>query len=92
VEILLLGTGLFDSWCLEVMAGAGGCAVVADWQTSGAFPRQVFLSIEEDIPGGIGRALALAPGSAAPVSGPVRIVSGAARPIPAEVRSRVEEK
>ena len=58
VEIFLLGTGSLDPWCLEVMAGAGGSAVVADWATSRAFPRQVFLSVEEDITGGIGRALA----------------------------------
>ena len=92
VEIFLLGTGSLDPWCLEVMSTAGGSAVVADWAMSGAFPRQVFLSIEEDIPAGIGRALApRAPGSG-PVRGPVRVVSGGARPVPAAARSRLEEK
>jgi hypothetical protein len=92
VEIFLLGTGALDPWCLEVMSSAGGSAVVADWATSGAFARQVFLSVEEDIPQGIGRALAAPSSQPGPVAGPVRIVSGSARPGPAAVKSRLEEK
>jgi hypothetical protein len=92
VEIFLLGTGAFDPWCLEVMSSAGGCAVVADWAMSGAFPKQVFLSVEEDIPEGIGRALAASSSHQGRVSGPVRIVSGGARPVPAAAQSRVEVK
>ncbi len=92
VEIFLLGTGALDPWCLEVMSSAGGSAVVADWATSGAFARQVFLSVEEDIPQGIGRALAAPSSQPGPVAGPVRIVSGSARPVPAAVKSRLEGK
>ena len=88
VEIFLLGLGSLDPWCLEVMKDAGGCAVVADWASSGAFPAQVFVSVEEDIPAGISRVLAhLAPKVRA-VDGPVRVVAGKARDVPAAARSR----
>jgi hypothetical protein len=91
VEVFLLGTGSMDAWCLEVLKAVGGCAIVADWSVSGAFPRQVFLSIEEDVPGGIGRGLAgLAAGSRA-VSGPVRILAGTARAVPRAARERLEQ-
>jgi hypothetical protein len=89
-EILLLGTGELDPWCLEVMSSAGGSAVVADWVMSGAFPRQVFLSVEEDIPQGIGRALAAPASRQGPVAGPVRIVVGKARPVPSAAKIRLE--
>ena len=93
VEIILLGTGSFDPWCLEVMAGAGGSAVVADWAASRAFPKQVFLSVEEDIPHGIGRALAARAAGPGAVSGPVYIIiRGAARHVPAAAMSRMEMK
>jgi hypothetical protein len=89
VEIFLLGMGSLDPWCLEVMRDAGGCAVVADWASSGAFPAQVFVSVEEDIPAGIARALGrTAPGTRT-VDGPVRVVAGKARPVPAAARSRM---
>jgi hypothetical protein len=96
VEVFLLGAGSMDAWCLEVLRSTGGCAVVADWSASGAFPRQVFLSIEEDVPGGIGRALAEpaavepAAGSKA-VSGPVRILTGTARRIPPGAQARLKD-
>jgi hypothetical protein len=90
VEILLLGMGSLDPWCLEIMASAGGSAVVADWAVSGAFPRQVFLSIEEDVPRGIGRALAALSSNTAHVRGPVRLFVGSARPVPVGAKSRVE--
>ena len=92
VEIFLLGTGSFDPWCLEVLAGSGGSAVVADWATSRAFPKQVFLSVEEDIPHGIGRALSAPSPGRGEVNGPVHIISGAARPVPAEAIPRMEMK
>ena len=88
VEIFLLGMGSLDPWCLEVMRDAGGCAVVADWASSGAFPAQVFVSVEEDIPEGIARALARAAPGTRVVDGPVRIVAGKARPVPAAAPSR----
>ena len=92
VEVFLLGMGSLDAWCLEDLQTTGGCAVVADWATSGAFPEQVFLSIEEDIQGGILRALAVAGPGAKAVSGPVRIVNGKARPVPEEAHARREGK
>ena len=88
VEIFLLGLGSLDSWCLEVMKDAGGCAVVADWASSGAFPAQVFVSVEEDIPAGISRALEHAAQDVRTVDGPVRVVAGKAREVPAAARSR----
>lgn len=90
VEIFLLGMGNLDAWCLEVLMTTGGCAVVADWAISGAFPEQVFLSIEEDIRGGILRALAVAGPGTSTVSGPVRIVNGRARPVPEAAHARME--
>jgi hypothetical protein len=91
-EIILLGTGSLDSWCLEVMSSTGGSAVVADWAVSGAFPQQVFLSIEEDIPQGIGRALAARSANGGQVNGPVHIVTGSARPVPAAAKLRLEKR
>ncbi|HYW85820.1 MAG TPA: hypothetical protein VFB30_21385, partial [Spirochaetia bacterium] len=79
VEIFLLGLGSLDPWCLEVMKDAGGCAVVADWASSGAFPAQVFVSVEEDIPAGISLALGHAAPDVRAVNGPVRVVAGKAR-------------
>ena len=89
VEIFLLGTGSLDPWCLETMKDAGGCAVVADWASSGAFPDQVFVSVEEDVPAGIARALSRAAPGLRHVDGPVRVVAGRARPVPAAARSRL---
>jgi hypothetical protein len=89
VEMFLLAMGNLDPWCLEVLRDAGGCAVVSDWESSGAFPAQVFLSVEEDIPGGVSRALSLAgPGTRA-VPGPMRIVEGKARRVPTTAKSRL---
>ena len=90
VEVFLFGMGNLDAWCLEVLQTTGGCAVVADWAASAAFPEQVFLSIEEDIRGGILRVLAVAGPGMSAVSGPVRIVNGKARPLPEEARTRRE--
>jgi hypothetical protein len=83
-QILLLGMGSLDAYALEVLLGTGGSAVVADWAASGAFPGQVFMSVEEDIPGGIARAFAEA-GRARSVRGPVRLQGGRAGHFPREV-------
>lgn len=89
VEIFLLAMGSLDPWCLEVLRGAGGSAVVSDWESSGAFPAQVFLSVEQDIPGGISRALSLAGRGTRAVRGPMRIVEGKARHVPTAAKSRL---
>jgi hypothetical protein len=81
-EVFLLGMGALDAYALEVLEGAGGMAVVADWAASGAFPRQVLASVEVDLGGGIRRALAARPGTRQ-VNGPVRLVPGGARVLPA---------
>jgi hypothetical protein len=86
-EIILLGVGSLAPWALEAMKSAGGCAVVAGWEASGAFPEQVFLSVEEDLPGGIARALAAAASGAREATGPVRTVAGKARPLSAEAKA-----
>jgi hypothetical protein len=91
VEIFLLGMGALDAWALEVLKGTGGSAVVGDWSSSGAFPRQVFLSVEEDLAGGIGRALG-SRREAREVMGPVRLVGGRARPVSREMLFLVEGK
>ena len=90
VEVFLLGMGNLDAWCLEALQTIGGCAVVADWAASAAFPEQVFLSIEEDIRGGVLRALAVVGPGIKTVSGPVHIVNGKARPVPEEAHARME--
>jgi basic membrane lipoprotein Med (substrate-binding protein (PBP1-ABC) superfamily) len=89
VEMFLLAMGSLDPWCLEVLRDAGGCAVVSDWESSGAFPAQVFLSVEEDIPGGISRALSLPRMGIHAVRGPMRIVEGKARRVPTAAKSRL---
>ncbi|HVO40785.1 MAG TPA: hypothetical protein VMV03_17260 [Spirochaetia bacterium] len=84
-EFFLLLLGVPDSWCLEIMRGAGGSAIVTDWYASGALPGQVFLSIETDIPGAVARFLSEAKPSGSPVVGAARLVAGQARPVPSEV-------
>jgi hypothetical protein len=90
VEVFLLGMGSLNAWCLEALQTTGGCAVVADWAGSDAFPGQVFLSIEEDIRAGIRRSLAETRPGITTVSGPVRIISGRARRVPEGARARME--
>jgi basic membrane lipoprotein Med (substrate-binding protein (PBP1-ABC) superfamily) len=89
-DIILLGMGSLNPWCLEALKDVGGAAVVADWASSGAFPHQVFLSVEEDVVSGIDRGLAALMRGARSVNGPVRIVTGLARAVPAAARARVE--
>jgi hypothetical protein len=61
---------------LDVLAAAGGSAVMEDWTTSKHRPGQVLAAIEEDLPSGI--AACLARGAPALVAGPVRVVRGEA--------------
>ena len=89
VEVFLLFLGVSDSWALDAMRNAGGCAVVADWSASGAFPRQVFLSVESDIVGGVARFLSRRSFGSVTIDGPVRLVAGKARPIPPRVAAQV---
>jgi hypothetical protein len=90
VEVFLPRLGVQAVACLEALRDSGGSAVVADWQASGAFAGQVFLSIEEDVIGGIGLCLA---GKARPgtvFQGPVRVVCGDARQVPAAAKGKVD--
>jgi hypothetical protein len=89
VEIFLLFMGAPDAWALEDLKDSGGCAVVSDWAASGAFPRQVFLSIETDLVGGVALFLAGTRNAQGTISGPVRVVAGQARAIPRQVSSLV---
>ena len=73
--MFLLGLGERDPVGLEALREGGGAAVVSDWQASGAFPAQVLASVEEDVPGGIARALA-SKSAARSVAGPVKVVRG----------------
>ncbi len=91
VEIFLLFMGAPDSWALEDMKSSGGCAIVSDWQASGAFPQQVFLSVETDLVGGVSRFLSHQE-DAGRVSGPVHIVAGKARSIPLQIASQVRTR
>jgi hypothetical protein len=61
---------------LDVLAAAGGSAVMEDWEASKPRPGQVLASIEDDLPSGI--AACLARGAPAVVSGSVRVVRGEA--------------
>jgi hypothetical protein len=61
---------------LDVLAAAGGSAVVEDWAASRPRSQQVLASIEEDLPAGIGACLVR---DAPPVvEGPVDVVLGGA--------------
>jgi hypothetical protein len=79
-EVILLGLGSLDAWGLEVMKGTGGRAVLADWRSSGAYPGVVLLSVEEDVPGGVAKALRALSRGERGAAGPVRLVAGAASP------------
>lgn len=92
VEIFLLFMGAPDGWALEDLKDSGGSAVVSDWAASGAFPRQVFLSIQTDFVGGVSRFLAGRMDAQGVVSGPVRLVAGRARAVPAQVSTQVARR
>jgi hypothetical protein len=76
VEVFLIGLGERDPLGLEALRDAGGAAIIADWRVSGAFPAQVLLSVETDVPAGIARALDALRTGVAVVQGPVRLVKG----------------
>jgi hypothetical protein len=97
VEIFFPRLGALDSWCLEILKMDGGCAVVSDWASSGAFPEQVFLSVEDGVLEGIEKCLGASGRSEREeigrvVNGPVKLVSGRARPIPDELKLKVETR
>jgi hypothetical protein len=75
-EVFLLGLGQHNSLGLKALHDDGGIAVLADWELSSAFPSQVLLSIEEDVPDGIMRALDALNAGVSLVQGPVRLVRG----------------
>jgi hypothetical protein len=63
-ELRAAGIGVFlyrptgsGSAFLEVLAAAGGIAVVEDWAASRPRPSQVLASVEDDLPAGIARCL-----------------------------------
>jgi hypothetical protein len=75
-EVFLLGLGEHDPLALEALRDSGGIAVVADWQVSAAYPAQVMLSVENDVPGGIMLAMKVLRAGISHVQGPVRLVRG----------------
>jgi len=89
VEIFLLLSGAPDSWALEDLKSSDGCAVVSNWALSRAFAQQVFLSIETDLVGGVAGFLSGQVSAAGIVNGPVFLIAGAARSIPAAVASQI---
>ncbi|MBE3063913.1 MAG: hypothetical protein IMZ69_02705 [Spirochaetes bacterium] len=88
VEIFLPRLGGHDVSCLESLVDAGGCAVTADWEVSGAFPRQVFLSVEERTIDGIARGLAKRGKGGGTVEGTVVLACGEARAVSREIREK----
>jgi hypothetical protein len=76
VSVFLYRPTVSGAAFLDVLAAAGGVAVVEDWAASRPRPRQVLASIEEDLPSGI-RAC-LAPGAAPVVTVAATLVRGAA--------------
>jgi hypothetical protein len=90
VEIMLARLGGFTVAFLEGLRDAGGSAVVDDWAASGMLAEQVFLSVEEDVQAGIGLCLGRGVTPGAVVQGPVRLVCGEARPLPRELKGRVD--
>ena len=78
VQVFLLGLGERDAAGLEALRDAGAKAVVSDWEQSAPLPSQVLASVEEDVEGGITRALAVRDGSRV-VQGPVHLVEGPGR-------------
>jgi hypothetical protein len=76
IDVFLVGLGSLDPWALEVLKTSGGKAVLAGWRASGAFGSQVLLAVEQDVPGGIARALSASSRGQASVEGPVILVTG----------------
>jgi len=90
VELFLLRAGNLAPFLLDSLRETGGTAVVEDWASSRMLPRQVFLSIEEDVPAAVGLCLSRNAAGRSVVYGPVRIMAGEARTLPAPLRERVD--
>ncbi len=88
VEIFLPRLGGHDVSCLESLGDTGGSAVTADWKVSGAFPRQVFLSVEDRTIDGIARGLASRGKGGETVEGTVVLACGKARAVSREIREK----
>jgi hypothetical protein len=89
VEIFLPRIPGFEAVCLEAIRDNGGSAVMSDWAVSGAFSRQVFLSVEEESVAGIVLCLGRAGRAGGVLEGPVGIVCGTARSISREQKKRL---
>ena len=76
VLVFLLCLGENDAAALEALRDNGGVAVVSDWQASGAFPAQVLASVEDDVAGGITRAMDAVRAGTSRADGPVTLVIG----------------
>ncbi len=88
VEIFLPRLGGLDVACLESLGDTGGCAVTSDWEVSRAFPRQVFLSVEERTIDGIAQGLARSGKAGGTVKGAVVLACGEARAVSREIREK----
>lgn len=89
VEVLLLRVPGWEAACLAALRDGGGSAVLSGWASSRAMPAQVFLSVEEMTLEGISLALGKREAAAGVVAGPVRVVCGKARPVPAPFTRRI---
>jgi hypothetical protein len=89
IQIILPRLGELNGACLAALKASGGIAVTEDWEGTGAYADQVFLSVEEDIIGGIAACLAPSEDPRSTVIGPVRVVCGRARPVPQGLEGRI---
>ena len=89
IEIFFPRLGELNGACLAALKTSGGCAVTEDWEGTGASAAQVFLSVEEDLIGGIDACLSAPRDQGARVFGPVRVVCGKARPVPPGLEERI---
>jgi hypothetical protein len=78
-DIFLLGLGAQDADGLDELRARGGRAVVADWSGTGACPAQVLLSVDDDLAGSIGGALAAAARAQKEAVGAARLRRGGAK-------------
>ncbi len=89
IEIFFPRIGEQNGACLAALKASGGCVVTEDWEGTGASAGQVFLSVEEDLIGGIDACLSAPRDQSAMVYGPVRVVCGKARPVPPGLEDRI---
>ena len=90
VVITLLKTYTLTNFCLDFFEKEGGYAIVEDWSGLEVYEKAVLMSVEEDLFGALGRALAAIPEGGEPVAGrlieePARLVWGKAVPVPQEL-------